>query len=254
MNRIRTAAGSLVTAFSTYSKIPMPRIKWQPEYGKYVPAFFPAVGIVTGALFFAVRFAADRLGIGDIYSGALLTAVPIAVSGGIHADGFADTADALGSWGSRDKKLEIMSDPRSGAFAVIWSILYFLLFFAAAASLKSAAQTVTAAAGFVMSRAVSSFAASVLPSAKKSGMLYAFKQASAKKICTAASVLWFLQAAFVMAAAGPVRAACIVCACALRYFLYRHMALKNFGGVTGDTAGYLLQTTELLIIMICALH
>ena len=58
-----------------------------------------------------------------------MTALPVLVSGGIHTDGFIDTVDALSSYGDKEKKLEILKDPHTGAFAIIGAIMYYLLFF-----------------------------------------------------------------------------------------------------------------------------
>ena len=51
--------------------------------------------------------------------------VPVWVTGGIHLDGYADTCDALASYGDTAKKLAILKDPHCGAFAVIRLCSYF---------------------------------------------------------------------------------------------------------------------------------
>ncbi len=55
--------------------------------------------------------------------------IPVWITGGIHLDGYADTCDALSSYGDREKKLEILKDPHCGAFAVIRLCSYFLAYF-----------------------------------------------------------------------------------------------------------------------------
>ena len=52
--------------------------------------------------------------------------LPILVTGGIHLDGFCDTADALASHQDTEKKLQILKDPHMGAFAAIWLGCYFI--------------------------------------------------------------------------------------------------------------------------------
>ena len=54
-------------------------------------------------------------------------AIILLVTGGIHMDGYMDTMDALHSYGSREKKLEILKDSHIGAFAVIMTVLYVLI-------------------------------------------------------------------------------------------------------------------------------
>lgn len=50
------------------------------------------------------------------------------VTGGIHLDGFLDTQDAMSSYQERERRLEILKDPRAGAFAIISGIVYFLIY------------------------------------------------------------------------------------------------------------------------------
>ena len=56
--------------------------------------------------------------------------IPVWVTGGIHLDGYADTCDALCSYGDTQKKLDILKDPHCGAFAVIRLCSYFVAYFA----------------------------------------------------------------------------------------------------------------------------
>ena len=52
--------------------------------------------------------------------------IPVLVTGGIHLDGLLDTADALSSWQTRERRLEILKDSHAGAFAIIVCCGYFL--------------------------------------------------------------------------------------------------------------------------------
>ena len=62
--------------------------------------------------------------------------MPVAVTGGIHLDGYADTSDALSSYGDREKKLEILKDSHCGAFAVIRLCSYFVAYFGLCGSVQ----------------------------------------------------------------------------------------------------------------------
>ena len=72
---------------------------------------------------------ANLLGVPATIVAAVLVALPVAVTGGIHLDGLCDTSDALASWAPRERKLEIMHDPRAGAFGVIGVVVYLILQF-----------------------------------------------------------------------------------------------------------------------------
>ena len=122
---------SLAVALSMYSKIPVPAVEWKEENMKYAMCFFPVVGVAVGILQYLA--AAVLLGLTDcgaVLFSAVMTLIPVLVTGGIHLDGFADTTDAIASWGSKEKKLEILKDPHTGAFAVIGLCCWFLFTFA----------------------------------------------------------------------------------------------------------------------------
>lgn len=99
---------SLAVAFSMYSRLPMPQMAWEPANMAYAMCFFPLVGCVIGAFLLLAEWLTGLLGISPLLRAAILLLIPIAVSGGIHMDGFLDTADALASHAPREKKLEIL--------------------------------------------------------------------------------------------------------------------------------------------------
>ena len=110
---------SLCIAFSTYSRIPVPQVAWTDENRKYSMCFFPLIGAVIGLLLWGWLALCDVLGFGALLRGAVGALLPILVTGGIHMDGFMDTSDALASWQSPEKRLEILKDSHVGAFAVL---------------------------------------------------------------------------------------------------------------------------------------
>ena len=116
---IRTLWNAMIISFAMYSKIPMPKVDWTEENMKYSMCFFPAVGMVIGAL--AVLWGRFSLinGMSRPFNTAVILLIPVIVSGGIHLDGLLDTADAMSSWQTRERRLEILKDSNSGAFAVI---------------------------------------------------------------------------------------------------------------------------------------
>ncbi|MCM1191087.1 MAG: adenosylcobinamide-GDP ribazoletransferase [Butyrivibrio sp.] len=234
---------SLIIAFSMYSRIPMPRCEWNEQGMKYSMCFFPLVGAVLGLCSLGVYFGLGALGFGKAASGLVLAVVPILVTGGIHMDGYLDTVDAKSSWKSREEKLRILKDPHMGAFACIYGIVYFFLtaaFFSEAGN----GEIFSIAAGYVFSRILSAISVVTFKKAKKEGMAAASADASSR------GVRWILALELVSCIIGMT----VLCP---RYGLtglavgagcfawYRHMAYKNFGGVTGDLAGYFLQVCEL---------
>ena len=76
----------------------MPQVEWTDENRKYAMCFFPLVGAVIGALIWLWLLVCRWLEINALIQGAVGAVVPLLVTGGIHMDGFMDTADALASW------------------------------------------------------------------------------------------------------------------------------------------------------------
>lgn len=141
-------------AISMYSRLPAPQFPWEEKDRRRAICFFPCVGIFVGAAFLLAFWLLERMGANALLKGAVLAAVPLLVTGGIHMDGFLDTCDARASWGDREKKLEILKDSHTGAFAVISGVLYLLLL-AGVYSMLTWEEAKPAAAGFVLSRAFS---------------------------------------------------------------------------------------------------
>ena len=169
-----------IIAFSMYSRIPMPMFEWKEEDMKYAMCFFPAIGAVIGAVFFGMYLLLARILTGKILAAGILLAVPLFITGGIHMDGFMDTCDARASYGDREKKLGILKDTHTGAFAVIFGGLYLILYAAACTELDEGSALLTAI-GFILSRALSGLSTATFPEARKHGMLADFMKDARKK-------------------------------------------------------------------------
>ena len=153
---------TLAVTFALYSRIPMPHFEWKEEDMRYSIAAFPLVGAVIGLVFFGVSVCASRFAIPDAAAALLLTAVPLIITGGFHADGFMDVADALSSFRTREEKLEILKDPHIGAFAVIrfavCGLIYIASLIIVLASENAGILVTGIAAGFALSRSLSGLA------------------------------------------------------------------------------------------------
>lgn len=239
---------SLCAAFSMYSKIPVPRTELTEDNIKYAMCFFPLIGVVIGACEIAVFWLCNKFGFGDISRAAIMTAVPVIISGGIHLDGFLDTSDALSSYGDREKKLEILKDPHTGAFAVIKACLYFLLYFASMTEIDNMTALWAVCVGFVLSRALSGLAVAVFKCAKDSGLLHAFHGAAHKKAVTAVMILYIIICAVLLIFARWYGAG-VLAVCAIAFVWYRYIAYSKFGGATGDVAGYFVCVCELMCVI-----
>ena len=237
---------SLLTAFSTYSRIPVPQTEWTEENRRYSLCFFPLVGLVTGLVIRGWFALCEWIGIGPLLRGAVAALIPLLISGGIHLDGFMDTLDALASWQSAEKRLEILKDSHTGAFAVMGCAGYLLL----SAALYGEADPGKAPlliGVFVLSRALSAWTLVTFQSARPRGMLDDFSKAARTRAVTGSGCVYaILCFAFWTALGGWISLLCAIAAL-LCVLAYRRMAYRQFGGVTGDLAGWFLQVTELAL-------
>lgn len=229
---------SFFIAFSMYSKIPVPQFPWEEEDMKYIFCFFPWIGAVIGGCIYFWNVLCDMYHIGILCRTAVDIAIPLFITGGIHLDGFMDTMDALHSYGSREKKLEILKDSHIGAFAVIMLVSYGALFLGAFSEIRGGALLKIVCGGFFLSRCLSGISVVSFPLAKEEGMLYQFADSSHKNIVkgslylqSAACVGWML---FCSVPAGMA----VTAAALLLLAFYYYRSKKEFGGVTGDTSGY----------------
>lgn len=237
---------SLISAFAMYSRIPMPQIEWKEENRRYSLCFFPLIGAVIGVILLGWQRLCIHFGAGDMLFAAVCTVIPLAVTGGIHADGFCDVSDAKASCADRENALEIMKDPRVGAFALISFSVYLLIQTALFSELSGSISAMTAAAaGFVLSRSLSGLAAVTFKCAKKTGTLQSFSEPAHKKITVAALIVTAALCLGIMLWADIICGAAGFAGALLSFAYYRRFSYKHFGGITGDLEGYFLQICEI---------
>lgn len=235
---------SFFIALSMYSRIPVPRVDWEKENMRYAMCFFPMIGVVIGAVMYLAGWLLDKTSVGGLFRGVVFTLIPIIITGGIHMDGFMDTMDALGSWGDREKKLEILKDSHAGAFAILGMGCYLMWSVAVWSELPAEVLRVCGVS-FVLSRALSGFSVVTFPAARNSGLLKMFQDGAQKKVVRITMCL-YVAAAVIMMAVMDARAMTGAVAGAMSAFLYYVVvSRKQFGGVTGDLAGFFLETAEL---------
>ena len=235
---------SFKIAFSMYSRIPVPGSEWTKEHMKYTLCFFPAVGVIVGLLVICWSDFSRFLDFGMPARTAGLTLIPVIVTGGIHKDGFMDTADALGSFRGREKKLLILKDPHCGAFAVLSCVCYFLAYGGAVSEIGRG-NLLILAWGFVLSRALSAFSIASFPMAKETGLAAAFSGAAHKKAVRGVSAVTAAGSAAVMCFLNPAAGLLCIGGAVLSFVWYYRISMKQFGGITGDLAGWFLQICEL---------
>lgn len=238
---------SLFVALSMYSRIPVPRTVWTESSMKYAMCFFPVVGAIIGAVIFAAGMLLKTF-CGSIIFSAVMTVIPVIITGGIHLDGFLDTSDALSSYEGTEKKLEILKDPNSGAFAVIAAAVYFTLSLGGW-SIILPDDIIIISLFYCVSRALSGISIVSFPLAKKTGLAAMFSEAAHRSRVRFVLILWLAAAAAAAVVINPVITLLAAAAAALSFSVYYAVSIKNFGGITGDTAGWFLQICELAVLL-----
>ena len=241
----------VIIAFSMYSAIPMPRVEWDREGMRYALCAFPLVGLAVGGALWCWWWLCGLLKLGQLLAAAGMTLLPILVSGGIHMDGLCDAADAIASRQGPEKRLEILRDPRAGAFGVMGVCGCLLLscglwdtLLASAGAGAFGAVTV----GFVLSRALSGLAVATFPLAKSSGLAHTFATGADKRAVILITSLTAGMAALGMVLLAPVPGLWGLAGGAAAVLHYR-LVCRDFGGTTGDLAGYFLTLCELGILL-----
>jgi len=208
-------------------------------------SYFPLVGLILGGLIAGLNWAAS-----DFWP-SLLTAISVVIflaflTRGLHLDGLADTADAIGSGASKETALVIMRDSCSGALGVLALVSVLLLKIGAAASLsESDAWQVFILVPCLSRWSLNCLAASCGYARPEGGLGAAFCGSAARghliiSGLTAISASWFL--------AGPWGIALFLAA-TIAGPIAGLWSKARFGGVTGDILGAHLETVETLLFM-----
>ena len=240
-----TALQTIAVAFAMFSALPMPQFDWNEKNMRYALCAFPLVGVVCGALWCVCGV----LPLPAAARAAGFCLVPVWVTGGIHLDGYADTCDALASCAAPEKKQEILKDPHCGAFAVIRLCTYFTAYLGLCAAVDCTPRAVLCMGlGFVLERALSGYAIAAFPLAKNTGLAHTFATGADRTAVRRALLVLCALAAAGMAAAGGMTGAAMALAAVLVFLRYRAVAQKQFGGISGDLAGWFLQKAELWML------
>ena len=244
---------SVFAAFSMFSALPAPQVPWEKEKIRYMLVCLPLVGMVIGAAEYLWLRLCSWLAFGLVLSSVGYTLIPVLLTGGIHLDGFMDTVDALKSHAAPEKKRAILKDPHAGAFAGIGLGCYLLAYFGLCAELPLFGRNVLLLGlVHVMSRSLSAVSGTLLPVRPGEGTLHFFHMAADKRVGILA-VLWVILSAGAMVAVWPIVGGVMALGAGITLLLVRSMAIREFGGMSGDIAGFQLQTAELVMLALLVL-
>lgn len=247
---------SMLAAVALYSKVPVPQVEWNKRTLGWALAFFPLVGLLVSVGLLAWCWAAEQLAFGKVLFAAGATLVPVIITGGIHLDGWCDVSDALSSWQTKERRLEILKDSHIGAFALICLSCYMLAYFAVWTEIEPTREAaIFAAAMYPLCRALSGWGIANLRCAKSSGLVATFADNANRRGVSLVLLVWLAAIALFLVALNPMWAACGLTLAAACFLFYRLTAYSKFGGINGDLAGWFLQILELCwLIMLMLLQ
>ncbi|AOA58683.1 adenosylcobinamide-GDP ribazoletransferase [Acinetobacter larvae] len=204
--------------------------------------FYPVIGMIIGALLFAVAYLLHPLPI--ILSSTLLLVLWVLLTGGLHLDGLADTCDA---WmdGNADpqRRLSIMKDPHCGTMGVLSLMMLCLLKWSALYVILAQHHLSLLIISPVLGRAAAMLLLLTTEYVRESGLAAAMSQhlhqlatSTILLLCIAFSVLWSIGG---LIAIGVLT---------LFTCLLRATFIKRFGGITGDTLGASIEIAEVVVL------
>ncbi|WNG28075.1 adenosylcobinamide-GDP ribazoletransferase [Cystobacter fuscus] len=240
-------------AFAFYTRIPVGGFPYAPADWQWASGWFPLVGASLGGLLALIWLAVERAG--PLVAAALVVGVGMLLTGALHEDGLADTADALGGAYERTRLFEILKDSRIGSFGAAALCVVLVLRIALLARLDEAAPL-----ALVLSQCLARtppiwlmvslpYVSSDATSRSRSMVRVSGAQAMLATACPVllmGALLWRggLEAATawaLLAAAGL-----IALVCGWRFWV-------RAGGITGDFLGATQQVGECALLLVLAL-
>ena len=239
---------ALVGACAFLTRVPLRAAMSQAPLALSARAF-PLVGLLVGA-FAAIVFAlADALGLPALSTAFLAVLASLLLTGALHEDGLADTADGLGGGRDREHALAIMRDSRSGAYGVLALVFSVGLRVAALAAMPTIGDGIRAlVAAHAASRGFLPWLMQSLAAARTDGL------GAGAGTPDAVGVLWAagIGASIAIIALGIGAGTVALLAAASLVALLARVAQRRLGGYTGDVLGAAQQLAEIAILLTAA--
>jgi adenosylcobinamide-GDP ribazoletransferase len=247
---VRPLAIDLGTALMLLTRLPVGRMaaaEKTPQAGRPVWAY-PVVGIIVGAIGAALNGLARAIGVPETLAAIWTVAGLVLVTGGLHEDGLADTADGFGGGATRERRLAIMRDSCIGVYGVLGVALSLGLRCAGIATLHGAAVAAALIAAGTCGRASMIGVLLMAGPARKDGLAVALGRPH-RLACWAG----ILAASVVTLAVLPLPAAALAITMSVTAALVvAALAERRIGGYTGDVLGAVEQVVECLVLTVAA--
>lgn len=235
-------------ALSLLTRIPVPDFKTEIQAKQigYSTLFYPIVGLVIGDILYVTAWMLPSSQFTFLVASIIIVLWMI-ITGGIHLDGLADSADAwLGGFGDQEKTQRIMKDPLVGAAGVIAIVALVLLKVAALDALLQQQFLIALLISPIIGRSMILLLFLTTPYIRKEGMAN-----DATSFMPKIGALIVLTLTFMFGFTVSIIAMFAVLIC---FYLLRRLMIKRLKGCTGDTAGATVEITEMVWLIGAALY
>ncbi len=234
---------SLLVTISFFSTIPVPILNWTSKRIRFIPMMMPVVGAIIGGVL-AILF--HFLRVEPMISSLSFIVLYTALTGGLHNDALMDSSDAHFSRRPVERKLEIMTDSRVGAFAVMSYVNYVIvLFITMFYFFTKEVDVLVIIAVLMLSRAYVGIMNYNLKYAKEDGLarMYSTTLKNADKyIIYIAIILIGFGLYFINTFLSLIPVVGF-----LFYHIYKRFMYKQFNGITGDLLGTFILLSEVVM-------
>jgi len=239
------ALRDLALALVLLTRLPLPRLP-EAAFARQAQAgwAFPLAGLAVAVPACGLGALAAGLGLPPAVAAGLVLAAQVMLTGAMHEDGLADSADGLWGGMTRERRLEIMKDSRIGSYGVLALILSAGLRWTALAGLIGAGAWGAVLAAAILSRASLPALMTALPHARGDGLSHAVGR-PARSIAWGAAALAL---ALALALTGSAAVSATVWA-GLAVLGVGALAKAKLGGQTGDILGAAQQLTEIAALL-----
>lgn len=256
---MKNSLSGFLLAWQFFSAVPIKKqLDMNAKSVTWMYGFLPIVGLLIGSIISSGVFILSRYSeVSELLLAILIVIGLIVLTGGLHLDGWIDMSDAFFSYGEKEKRLEILDDPRTGAFGVLSVFGLLVLKIGVIYEMLTYGQLAIVPylifIPFIARMGMLLYFVTMQP-AKEKGLAAYFKGVVIRNKLVflivfqsiLAFVSWFYIGAFSLFILVVVMMVAVV--------FYRNWSRKHFGGVTGDLLGALGEGLEVVLwltILLC---
>lgn len=232
---------SFLMAIQFLTRIPLPvNAGDDPELIGRSLLWYPLVGALIGALLYGLAMLLANQS--SLVTAVIILIIWVLITGGLHLDGLADSADAwAGGYGDKEKTLAIMKDPHVGSLAVVVLVLVLLLKFSALSELLKSGNVHYLILAPMLGRCAVVYLFLTTPYVRQQGLGTNMAKHLPRGMAIFVLLLFIIPALILQ----PVA----VISAGLALMALRYLMIKRIDGMTGDTVGASIEITEAVVLL-----